>query len=132
MIENDLAFLLGHLGQVTTERTEIPVHVTIDSRCEPPLDLKIALYRIAQEGLNNIAKHARANQVELSLCCDEGRAELSIGDDGQGFDPDAVPPGHLGVSIMHERAAEVGARLAIESQPGQGTRVSVVWEKDEG
>jgi signal transduction histidine kinase len=132
LIENNLGFLLDHLSQVMTDRSGIPVNVAIDGDGEPPLDVKISLYRITQEALNNIAKHAQASHVDLSTRGDEGRIELSIGDDGIGFDPDAIPPGHLGVSVMHERAAEVGAQLAIESAPGQGTRVRVVWEEDEG
>ena len=106
------------------------MNLTIDSLCEPPLDLKIALYRIAQEALNNIAKYAQAGQVEIALRCDEDRTELSVGDDGKGFDPNAIPAGHLGVRIMYERAAEVGAQLDIESEPGEGTWVRVVreWE----
>jgi signal transduction histidine kinase len=130
LVENDLAFLLEYLSRVTTDRTGIPVEATIDRAHQPEIDLKIALYRIAQEALNNVAKHAGAGRVELSLRCGEGGIELSIGDDGCGFDPEALPPGRLGVKIMHERAAEVGARLTIDSEPGQGTRLRVVWERE--
>jgi two-component system nitrate/nitrite sensor histidine kinase NarX len=59
--------------------------------------------------------------------CEVGRATLSIGDDGQGFDVDNIPPGHFGVGIMRERAAAVGAELGIESEIGGGTQVTVVW-----
>jgi signal transduction histidine kinase len=130
LIENDLGYLLDHLSQVMTDRTGIPVNATMHGYCEPALEVKTSLYRIAQEALNNIAKHAQASHVDLSLRSDEGRIELSISDDGHGFDLDTIPPGHLGVGIMYERAAEVGAQLAIESAPEKGTQVRVVWEED--
>jgi signal transduction histidine kinase len=54
--------------------------------------------------------------------------ELQISDDGRGFDPQSVPSDCLGLGIMRERAAAIGARLSIESQPGHGTQIFVVWE----
>jgi len=63
----------------------------------------------------------------VSLRCQPGGVELRVVDDGRGFDPDQVPPDHLGLGIMRERAEAVGATLQIESQVGQGTQVVVVW-----
>jgi signal transduction histidine kinase len=99
----------------------------------------VALYRIAQEALNNVVKHARARSVEVRLRCisdspplqselaDGVSVELCISDDGCGFDPNNVPSDHLGLGIMHERAQDIGAVLEIKSEPGRGTRVMVVW-----
>jgi signal transduction histidine kinase len=85
------------------------------------------LYRIAQETMNNIAKHAEASQVSLRLSCDEWTINLFIRDDGHGFDINKVPSEHMGLEIMRERAAGIGADLTIKSQPGDGTTVAVAW-----
>jgi signal transduction histidine kinase len=89
--------------------------------------VKLVFYRVAQEALNNIAKHAGGRQVELRLDCQPGHLHLCIQDDGLGFDASSIPPGHLGVAIMRERASSIGASLMIESQPGQGTTVALDW-----
>jgi signal transduction histidine kinase len=121
--------LLRQLGRAMTGRTGVPVSVSADVQCPLPAEVQVALYRIAQEALNNAAKHAEASQVDVQFCCEAGRAALSIRDDGQGFDVDNIPPGHLGVGIMRERAASVGAELEIESEPGSGSEVRVIWEQ---
>ena len=103
-----------------------------------PRAAHVALYRIAQEALNNVVKHARATQVTVGLRCgslDGGqttgqRVEIRIQDDGRGFDPDDVSPEHLGLGIMRERAQAIGAVLTVESRLGEGTVVTVVWERD--
>jgi signal transduction histidine kinase len=121
--------LLRQLGRAMTGRTGVPVSVHADVQCPLPAEVQIAVYRIAQEALNNAAKHAEASLVEVQFRCDADWAELSIRDDGQGFDVDNIPPGHLGVGIMRERAASVGAAVEIESEPGSGTEVRLVWEQ---
>jgi len=94
--------------------------------------VQVAFYRIAQEALNNASKHARASRVDVRLNWTPGQATLSICDDGQGFDLEDIPAGHFGIGIMRERAESIGARLEIESQPGQGTGITIVWTEDEG
>lgn len=100
-----------------------PVEVETFLPDEPDLSLmaKEALYRIAQEALHNIFKHARATRVSLVLKLEEKRAVLEISDDGVGFAPDAHFPGHLGLASMRERAELMGGGLDIRSAPGQGT-----------
>ncbi|MBN1890942.1 MAG: hypothetical protein JW850_23300 [Thermoflexales bacterium] len=129
LTEAALGDLLKHLSEALTARARIPVILTVEGQ-EPelPPDVKIALYRIAQEALNNMARHSAASRSKVDLRFQAGQLQLAITDDGRGFDPDSVPPGHLGVSIMRERAESVGARLMIVSEPGKGTQVSVVWE----
>jgi ligand-binding sensor domain-containing protein/signal transduction histidine kinase len=128
LVDADLGDLLRQLGEATTGRARVPVSVQIGGVCSRMLpDVKVALYRIAQEALNNVAKHSGACRATVRLSCGPGRVELHITDDGRGFDVGSVPPDHLGVGIMRERAEAIGAELAIESEAGRGTEVSVVW-----
>ena len=94
---------------------------------EPPLSIPVkeALYRIAQEALHNIVKHAHATQVDLTLTCDHERLQLEIKDNGQGFDPTDAFPGHLGLHSMRERAEGVAGKFTLESRRGEGARVLV-------
>jgi PAS domain S-box-containing protein len=131
LAEHRLDTLLDQLTEAMMGRTRIPVKTQVVGDCSLPTDAQIALYRIAQEALNNIAKHARASQATVHLDCSPGHAELSIRDDGGGFDQEIVQPHHLGLKIMHERAQAVGATLKIESQSGQGTVIVVNWRASE-
>jgi GAF domain-containing protein len=139
LAEANLRDLLHQLGEAVTGRTGVPVTVTVQDQVDLPSDARVALYRIAQEALNNVVKHARASQVTVSLRCHPpspsqrgGAVELCIRDDGRGFDLGDVEPGELGLGIMRERAQAIGATLNIESQPGHGTQVAVVWEGRNG
>jgi signal transduction histidine kinase len=90
-----------------------------------PLETKEALYRVAQEALHNIAKHAHASGVELSLWNKDERLTLEIKDNGKGFDTTREYPGHLGMKSMPERVTQIGGEFHIESQPGEGTIITV-------
>jgi signal transduction histidine kinase len=125
--DSDLGDLLRQLGDAFTGRTNIPIALTIAGKGMLPTDVQVALYRLCQEGLNNIAKHARANQVAMKLRYEAGAAELAIQDNGRGFDPTLVPPGHYGLNIMHERAKTIGALLSVSSQVGHGTEINISW-----
>lgn len=92
-----------------------------------PLDVQAMMYRIAQESLNNIARHAQASHVAIALEALPGQTMLSISDNGRGFDPAAVPTGHLGLQIMRERARRIDAVLEVESQAGLGTTITAIW-----
>ncbi len=136
LVEAELGDLLRQLGEATTGRARVPVKVTVEGRCTLPDEVKVALYRIAQEALNNVAKHAGANRATVGLRCTPppdsaaggGAVELRIADDGQGFDPATVPADHLGLGIMRERAEAIGAGLTIHSQAGRGTEVIAKWD----
>jgi PAS domain S-box-containing protein len=98
------------------------------SLCDEPaaeLAVKEALYRIAQEALQNAIKHARADRLEICLTCKPGGVRLEVSDNGMGFDPQVFHPGHLGLQSMRERATGVGGALEILSEPALGTRVCV-------
>mgnify|MGYP000244582708 CR=1 FL=1 len=95
-----------------------------------PPDVQIAFYRITQETLNNIDKHAKASIVRITVQPHSDRMELSIWDNGTGFDVKQVAPTSLGLEIMRERAEAIGASLHIESEIGQGTKMTLVWSKE--
>lgn len=95
-----------------------------------PSEVELALYRIAQEALNNVQRHSRASRADVCLSFGEKTVDLEISDDGVGFDmplspTDFAPNGHFGLLGIYERADLIGARLSLESAPGKGTRVKV-------
>lgn len=126
--DSDLGDLLRQLSDAFTGRTDIPVALTIMGKGTLPTDVQVALYRLCQEGLNNIIKHAKASQVTMKLRYEAGSAELTIHDDGRGFDTAQIPPGHYGLNIMHERATAIGARLSVTSQVSHGTEINICWK----
>lgn len=128
----ELETLLRQLATTITNRTGVPVKVRMKGQVSLPPDVKIGLYRIAQESMNNIAKHAQASQVTVSLLSRPEGMELTISDDGRGFDPDRVPAGHLGLDIIRERAEAIGAKLTITSRVGSGTQIAVAWTGIQG
>ncbi len=104
----------------------LSIHFQVDGVEQPlPARLEAGLYRIAQEGLANIARHAGAVQAGMRLEFAPGRVRLVITDNGQGFDPGTIPPGRYGLVGMNERARLLGGELLIESSPGEGTRIDV-------
>ena len=113
--------------QVAVLRAHHKLTVEADLGEEPslPLEMKDALYRIAQEALHNIVKHARASVVALRLAEEANEIMLEVRDNGRGFDPASPFPGHLGLRSMRERVTKVGGTLTIESMSGQGTCVDV-------
>ena len=131
-LENaDVETLLPQLADAFSGRTRIPVSVTMRSTSPLPPDANVAFYRVAQEALNNIAKHADASQVSLDFVQNNGQARLTIADNGRGFDPAAVSTEGLGLNIMQERAAASGAQLNIDSRPGAGTKLIMFWQAPE-
>jgi signal transduction histidine kinase len=132
LVDADTGDLLKQLAESITGRTRIPVIVELSGVCPASAELKIGLYRIAQEALNNVAKHSCATQAEISLHCSLDEIELVIKDNGQGFNAGTKSPGSLGIGIMQERANTIGADIEIKSAPGQGTRVELIWPKLQG
>jgi signal transduction histidine kinase len=112
--------------QIASTRARYSLDVTADLGEEPECsqDVKEALYRIAQEALHNIVKHAHATRVEVRLAADDGDLVLTVADDGRGFDSTASFPGHVGLHSMPERAAKLGGRVSIDSAAGAGTRIT--------
>jgi PAS domain S-box-containing protein len=127
LIEIDIADLLRQLAEAIAGRARVAASVQLEGDAELPVDVKIAFYRIAQEALNNVSKHAQARQALIQLRRQPDLFELTITDDGSGFVFDRIRPQHLGLGIMRERADAVGATLHIESRPGQGAKITVRW-----
>jgi len=131
LVEAKLSDLVRQLAESITGRARVPVGLAVEGECDPEAEVKIALYRIAQEALNNVAKHAGASEATVRLRCRPGRVELCVCDDGLGFDPASLPPDSLGLGIMRERAEAIGAAIEIDSLVGNGTRVNVIWPAGE-
>jgi signal transduction histidine kinase len=106
-------------------RHELETEAELAAEPDLPLATKQVLFRIAQEAMHNIVKHARARHVHLRFKADSSMIMLSVRDDGQGFDPAGSFPGQLGLSSMRERTAALGGVLTLSSTPGGGTEVLV-------
>jgi signal transduction histidine kinase len=114
-------------GLASLARSIAQVQVSVEStERRLPEHVEIALYRIAQEALQNVVKHAHATQAEVELRCDAASAMLRVSDDGNGFDVAARPDDETsyGLRSMAERAELVGGRLTVTSRPGLGTTVT--------
>jgi signal transduction histidine kinase len=117
---------LERLAQTFGEQTGIVVQ--LESRLGPQRlgeELETALYRLVQEAITNVVKHASAQTVSILLVRREGLVTALIEDDGRGFDPEVARDGGLGLIGMRERAALVGGRLTIESSESGGTTIAV-------
>lgn len=110
---------------VLRTRYRMCVKVFLEDEPDVPIDRKHALYRIAQEAIHNIVKHAQASTITLRLACDDRDMVLEVRDDGRGFDPTCSFPGHLGLRSMQERAVRLYGTLTLESTPGAGTSIIV-------
>ena len=129
-----LTAALNWYSEQYAQRTNIVVKVDDqflkDTRL--PSELEIALFRIAQEALNNVAKHAKASQVDIELLDSQDNILMTLTDNGVGFDTtkkSISSPGHWGMTNLKERARAVNGELLIRSVPGQGTQVVVQVRK---
>ncbi len=131
LVRADLSELLRQLSEAAAGRAQLEISVHAQPAPGLPADVKVALYRMAQEALNNTIKHAQATRAEVWLLVEPNRTVLTISDDGRGFDPKAIPAGHFGLLGIRERAEAVGAEVTIDSAPGRGTQIAVVWRPNE-
>lgn len=106
------------------EHTGIKVEIAISGERTLPLNVEQVFYRVLQEALSNIARHAEADQIKLALSMTANQVSLVITDNGRGFDPNMVSPHSLGLMGMRQRLMEVGGTLKIESVLSIGTKVS--------
>ncbi len=129
LLEEGLMAVLERRLNSVERRTGVDARLEVQG--DPSLDLgtQMALYRIAEEALNNTLKHAEASTVAIKLAREAGRFTLEIQDDGLGFAPGIQDGrGGMGLANMRARAAELGGELHLFSAPGQGTRVTVTFE----
>lgn len=131
LVEVGIDDLLHQLVEATASRTRAQLNLDADENCGLPADLQMVFYRIAQESLNNVMKHAMPTRIDIELRCTPQAVEMCITDDGQGFNPEEIPAGHFGVGIMKERASAVGATCTVTSAKGEGTRVRVSWGRNQ-
>jgi signal transduction histidine kinase len=107
----------------TRHQIQVSAHLTAEEP-DAPMPVKEALYRVAQEALHNVVKHAGATTISLALSSENGQINLEICDNGCGFDVNGTFTGHLGLRSMRERVEQVGGRLTVISEPGQGTQIT--------
>jgi signal transduction histidine kinase len=129
--ELGLAAVLRDTTKDFTDRTGVPVKLAgVELTTRLPADRELTLYRVLQEALKNVEKHAHARHVTVTLQLSGAYVQLVIRDDGAGFDPEHHPSrqkadGALGLLSVRERATHVGGTLTITSRPGAGTELEV-------
>jgi signal transduction histidine kinase len=133
IIEDLRPSTLGNLGLATTleilarefaERAGVKVHCQLQPVTLPP-DAELVIYRVVQEAITNISKYAKARQVWIALAELDGQVEVSVRDDGVGFDTTAAPASAYGLMGMRFRVEAEGGTIALQSAPGKGTCVQV-------
>ena len=120
-----LVVALSKQAEALRSRHGVEVKVSLCEEPDVPIAVKEAVYRIAQEALQNAIKHAHPSQLDVRLICRPESLMLEVCDNGAGFDPLASYPGHLGLRSMRERAIDVGGNLDIDSTPDCGTQIRV-------
>ena len=127
LTDSSLDDLLRLLANALSGRTNLPVAVSVTGEFTLPAEVQVAFYRVCQEALNNVAKHAKASQVGIDLRHIQQPlgVELHIRDNGRGFDPILQSPsGHYGLAMMRERAELIGATLSVGNAEPHGTIVT--------
>ncbi len=128
---DDLGLLpaLRALAEDFARRTRIAADLECpDSMPELPPDAQVAIYRVVQEALTNVARHARAARVRVGLSLEPGRVRVLVEDDGQGV-PGGITP-HLGLLGMRERVSTLGGSLTVGDAPGAGVRVEAIIPRE--
>jgi two-component system nitrate/nitrite sensor histidine kinase NarX len=129
LTDTDLGDLLCQLGNALSGRTNIPIVVTVTEKLILQPEVQMAFYRVCQEALLNVARHAKASQVEIDLQQVGDMIEMRIRDNGRGFDPEKNFPERYGLNMMTVRAKAVGARLTIARQAQHGMELTLRWTK---
>ncbi|NWF68401.1 MAG: GAF domain-containing protein [Chloroflexi bacterium] len=127
LTDEKLGDLIRQLAGIIANRAGLKISVQIEDLEPVPSEVHFVFYRVAQEALNNTAHHALASHIEIHFSSHSGRVELTIQDDGTGFDPTEIGPDHLGLRIMKDRVQSIGGALEITSYKGEGTLIKVSW-----
>ncbi|MFN8510160.1 MAG: sensor histidine kinase [Deinococcaceae bacterium] len=126
---DDLSLSEALSQQVHTLRIRHGLRASLEIAEEPELasDMRYSLYKIAQEAIHNIVKHAAATEVHIQLTRDASVWTLLIEDNGKGFDLDQIAPGTLGLQSMSQRVQHMGTQFHVRSTPNAGTQIEVTW-----
>jgi two-component system nitrate/nitrite sensor histidine kinase NarX len=124
-----LGELIQTLVDANRTRIDCPVNLSVVDEVFLPDDVTTVFYRIAQEAINNIIRHAEAEEVNIQIISGEGSVVMAMQDVGRGFKADEIQPGHIGLSIMQERIDQIGGELTIDSKPGRGTQICASWSE---
>ena len=125
-----LAQLLRTAVEASQSRANVDVTLATNESASVSPEVHEAAYRITQEALNNVVRHAHATSARVQFDAYPSRIQLAISDDGRGFDGGPQAPGHFGLVFMRERALQSGGEFTAESAPGQGTVIRVDWRLD--
>jgi signal transduction histidine kinase len=138
VIKTPLNELLEQLTEAVTGRSGLIPQLSIKQVPPLPEEVHICFYRVAQESLNNVIKHAKASHVSISLSANpiptgttddwNGEVKLVVSDNGSGIIPQAKGTQRFGLGIMRERAVDIHADLSVNSHPGQGTTITLIWK----
>jgi len=129
ILNTDLERLVKNLTGSLSSRSALEIYSEVDANGQLPDEVHVALYRILQESLNNIIKHARASTVQVEVFQRSNQFRLSVVDDGVGFEVGKAHIGHYGLGIMQERAEKISAQFEIHSAQDEGTILLVRWEQ---
>jgi signal transduction histidine kinase len=132
LAEASLATLVEQLAAATEGGSRVTVHLDVRPGEQPPQEVSEALFRIAQEALQNVSRHSGAHEAWVMLDMTGPSVRLVVRDDGHGFDEATVTPEHFGLAMMRERAEGAGVVIGVESAPGRGTTVTAAWRRDGG
>ena len=132
LAEASLPTLLEQLAAAVGGRSWVHVHLEVVPGEQLPQDVNVALFRIAQESLQNVSRHSGAGEAWVMLDMSGPVVRLSVRDDGHGFDEEKVTPEHFGLVMMRERAADAGVAVSVASRPGDGTTVTAEWPRSGG
>jgi signal transduction histidine kinase len=121
-----MATLAEEFATSGTADVDLDLSVSSEVTARLPMTHRVQLLQMTREAMSNAARHAHANRIRLSMHSEDDHLELTVEDDGVGFDAENEPPaGHLGLANLRQRAAALGGIMTIESSPGQGTRLSI-------
>jgi len=131
LTESGIDDLIRQLISTTTANEQLKIDFTVSGELVIiPAEVQIAYYRVAQEALNNVIRHAQASHVMIHLNYGDGKAftlMMQVQDNGCGFDASAITSDHFGTKIMRERADSIGAQISVSSEVGYGTSIEMRW-----
>jgi signal transduction histidine kinase len=129
IVRTTMQSLLHQLAEALQGRRRLSINVITEGDDLPlPQDVHVAVYRVAQESLNNAVKHSQATTIGVRLLRTASDVTLEVTDNGRGFDVSRTTPG-FGLGTMQERADKINATIKIRSTPGNGTSVTLLWKE---